>query len=265
MKSENKIAVYTAIFGNYDTLREPEYRSDLLKQADFFCFTDNKKIKSDFYHIVYVSPKYDNNVLNARYYKIMSHLVLADYEFTIWHDGAFQITTNNILELIEKYLPANEYVATFKHPYRQCVYDEVVACIRRNKENVFDLFYHIFNYYRKGMPANFGLIESSMIIRKNRSSKVVEMNEKWWQELHAFSSRDQVSFSYIWWKFNLNINFIPGNNDENQYFLRFPHQTSTNKNSVFKKIINRRYLGPMYWLKEAVVMVVFSLKRERKK
>ena len=41
---KNNVVIYTAIFGDYDDLKEPPKK--LARNCDFICFTNNKKLKS---------------------------------------------------------------------------------------------------------------------------------------------------------------------------------------------------------------------------
>ena len=50
----NKNCIYTAIIGDYDNLYTPKI---VTEGWDYICFTDNKKLKSDFWTIKYVPKK----------------------------------------------------------------------------------------------------------------------------------------------------------------------------------------------------------------
>jgi hypothetical protein len=47
--AKGKIAVYTAIFGSYDIVREPE---ENIEDIDYFCYTDNSNIKIKYFKII---------------------------------------------------------------------------------------------------------------------------------------------------------------------------------------------------------------------
>ena len=50
-KKEKAVVFYTAIFGEYDLLKEPPKK--LTTKCDFLCFTDNEKLRSKYYKIIY--------------------------------------------------------------------------------------------------------------------------------------------------------------------------------------------------------------------
>ena len=265
MPSDKNIAVYTAIFGDYDTLKEPKYPIALLNEADFFCFTDNKNIRSSFYQVIYVTPKFEQRVLNARFFKTMSHKLFPHYEYTIWHDGAFQIITSTMSELIKKYMIDNHYIASFNHPERDDLYDEAIECIKRRKERPIALLWQVFKCYWAGMPTSFGLIESSVLIRRgDKCVDLVRLNEIWWKEIRENTSRDQISFSYVWWKNKAKVNFIAGHNKRNSFFLRSPHQPNREQQSVFWRIVTNRYFSPIIAIRKLAVTVILFLKQKRR-
>jgi hypothetical protein len=41
--------------------------------------------------------------------------------------------------------------------------------------------------------------------------------EKWWEMILNYSRRDQLSFNYIAWKYNLNYTTLPWNEIENNF------------------------------------------------
>ena len=131
---KKKIAAYTAIFGNYDDL--PSVPSGLTG-CDLYCFTDNSKLESEVFNIVYIKPEYGESVRNARKAKVLSHKYLPEYEYTIWFDSSFDIIklTPNPLDWAKNVLGEND-LATFRHPFRFDVYEELEACVDGKKDKI---------------------------------------------------------------------------------------------------------------------------------
>lgn len=48
---QDRLAVYTVITGNYDTLKKPRY---IDTNCDYFCITNDKALTSDFYKMIYI-------------------------------------------------------------------------------------------------------------------------------------------------------------------------------------------------------------------
>src|SRR5688572_2248785 len=95
-----QIAIYTAIFADYDTLKLPPQDTG----CDYFCFTDNHNLRSDIYKIRLQSRRFANPARDARYYKILSHQVLPQYRYSLWVDASASFKFNNIQEFVRSTL-----------------------------------------------------------------------------------------------------------------------------------------------------------------
>ena len=110
-----KIAIYTAIFGDKDDLKEPiNYK--FCDQIDYFLITDNRDINSECYKILHKQAVYDDVTKNARYYKVIGIEEFKNYDCIIWHDANLQIFHNKISNLAE--LSKHSEIAFFKHSDR---------------------------------------------------------------------------------------------------------------------------------------------------
>lgn len=194
----NKIAIYTSIFGGKDTLRE----QIKFENVDYFCFTDNKDLKSDTFQIKYYPATSSDPVRSAKIFKMLPHIFLKDYEYTIWIDGNI-ILSPQFMELF-KYLEQGD-IALFKHPHRDCMYIEAAACVKRNKDNHYVIKTQVKQYHKEGYPGHNGLNTAGVIFRRNKSENVKKLNNAWWEEIQKFSRRDQLSFNYVLWKNKLNV------------------------------------------------------------
>lgn len=219
MSVADKIVVYTAISGDYDVLKTPEYITD---NCDYICFTDNPKLKSEVWTIK-PFPEFAvtlDRVRRCRYVKIMPHVLFPDYQYSIWVDGDIDII-GNINELIDRYFsnPNNELV-TFKHPERDCIYAEAEVCKKFLKDDIEIINKQISRYKKLGMPEHQGLIESGVILRKHNNQSVINLMEAWWSEVKNFSRRDQLSFNFVAWKYNFSYSTLEGScrDGNNDYF-----------------------------------------------
>ena len=219
----NRIAVYTAIFGNYDTLKIP-LSSELKKEPiDFICFTDNDQLTSDYFEIRIVKKKFKDPVRNARYYKINSHLVLPAYNVCCWIDANMIIITNSFNNLIDKYL-ANADLAIFQHSDRNCLYSEADWASDDQVDNTSIIRSQMKRYSDEGFPENFGLVASNVILRRNSSTRLKQFNEAWWKELSTGSRRDQLSFDFVRWKLKFPVEyFSEGRWDNSTIAIRSEH------------------------------------------
>lgn len=214
----NKICVYTCITGDYDVLKILNFPD---KNFDYICFTNNKKITSDFWKVIYISEDLDNLTL-ARKIKILGHEELEKYDLTIWLDGAMQLR-KPLSTFLKECCDLKKYdMIGFKHRERDCIYDELNACVSLFKETIenasnLEKFLRENNY-----PEHNGLIESTVLVRKN-NSHVDELMQLWFDMLCKFSRRDQLSFNYCLWKKTIKINMLNMNVFDNDYFVHQGH------------------------------------------
>ena len=191
----DRIVIYTAITGDYDELKEPLFLSDALT---YVCITNNPNIKSKVWNIEYVKDDSMDNVHLARHIKMNPHIYLREYETSVWVDGKYQI-----MDDLRKYIwmyQRQSNILCFPHPERQCICDEIAACIILNKGQKRDMLIQVSDYIRKGYPLNQGLYETGCMVRAHNDRQVKFLMKKWEDEILKYSIRDQLSFPYVCWK-----------------------------------------------------------------
>ena len=166
--------IYTANIGDYD----PPRKDDVLT------LSQGKLFKED--------------VRNARCYKILSHKYFPNEDITIWLDANIHLKEDTA-SFLDWFLGDND-IATWEHPYRDCVYDEANELIRLSNHPKF-AFRHDFqeqleHLKETGYPKNNGLAETNVLVRRN-TPEVNRFNEAWFAELCRYSHRDQLSFNPI--------------------------------------------------------------------
>jgi hypothetical protein len=187
---EFKTIVYTAIFGDKDTLL-PAPKFD---NCDFVCFTDNDDLLNDSkgWEICIQRLDPSNPRLNARLYKTIPHGFFSTHERSVWLDGNVTLNTHpeNVFSTMETPM------AVYKHPYAETLKDEEKLCSERgfNKDGI------ITNHAQTGV-----------IFRKHNDPKVIATMDTWFNEIRFKSIRDQISFSYSCWKNDLDYTIITDN------------------------------------------------------
>ena len=109
------ITVYTAIFGDYDVLRDPEGYNP---GCHYLCFSDSPQ-KSNVWETVKSQCLMTTSVLDARRRKILAHEFI-DTKYSIWLDGNLQLLRDPV-QVVTKYL-VNHDIALFAHCERNCIY-----------------------------------------------------------------------------------------------------------------------------------------------
>lgn len=215
MTPKRKYAIYTAIFGAYDELREPANKA-ILEEADFFCFTDDASLQSSRIQVIQVERLFEDPTRCARYYKIMEHPVLSDYEWTIWIDAnyVFEVASISAFRL-DRF--ENTPLITFRHSAHHCLYDQALVCIYAYNDHYYKILGQIIRYALAGMPVNFGLYETGILIKNKAHPKLGLLQQMWWQEVNKGSRRDQISLPYCLWKLNLQIGILEGFSFKNTF------------------------------------------------
>jgi len=172
------IAVYTAVFGDYDDVRAPA-----VPVQSWTVFGDD--------------PGEEHPRRAARYCKCLAHRMFPDADISIWLDGNVQL----LIEpewLVDEWL-GDADVATTLHPSRDCLYDEGQACVRKHKDTINRIESQMALYRSQNFPAHYGLAETRVVIRRH-SPMVALFNEMWWSQVSQYSPRDQLSFNWSLWR-----------------------------------------------------------------
>lgn len=209
---DKKIVVYSCIVGNYDSVKDPIYFND---NVEYILFSD-KDIKSNFWKVRKIPSKVlklKNKTLINRYIKLHPFEFFKDYDYSIYIDGNIKTLTDisGFVNCINK----KTGIAMFKHHSRKCIYIEEKACILQNKGNKDKIIKQIEKYKLEKFPANFGLLEGTIIVSDLKNENAKNLLIDWWKEFNDSESlRDQLSLPYVLWKNNYKIDDIGflGNN-----------------------------------------------------
>jgi len=100
----------------------------------------------------------------------------------------------------------------------------------------------MYSYSCKGYPSNNSLSENRVLIRSHKNKKVIDLMERWWNEINCWTLRDQLSLCYVAWELKIEIGLIFENpRFENEYFKWYPHRGYSVKlfDRLMKKVKNR--------------------------
>jgi glycosyltransferase involved in cell wall biosynthesis len=211
-------AVYTAITGKYDVLRDP---SVVTAGWDYVCFTDDPSLKSDIWTIAPIQVGSFDVVKAARRRKILSNEYLIGRDLTVWVDGKLKIECN-----------MDEFVARFHgpgpitmltHPDRDCIYDEAEACKRLRKDDPRTVDSHMSRIRLAGMPKKSGMVDTCIIIR-TQTPTIKKLEQEWWRMVESGSRRDQLSFNFVSWRSRTSYKSVPYNDVVGPLFTKFKHE-----------------------------------------
>lgn len=226
---ENKrIAIYTAIFGGYDELKEPEYISPY---CDYYIFTDRKVPENSVWKKLDYSFVQEMNGMDAyhlsKYVKIFPDKFFKGYDYSIWVDGTTTIVAD-LYAFIDRL--NGKIIGMFDNPVHDCIYTEANFLLYYNRVQENIIKKQINSYKNEGYPEHNGMYECTIIVRQHNNSECIKLMNEWWKQIETFSMRDQISFPYIIWKFDAKDQVVTlGRNRNFNPRLRFDKHTKTHK------------------------------------
>jgi hypothetical protein len=188
-------AVYTAIYGDYDILN-PVPADCQSADIAYVCFTDNDAVAAPGWQVRVEKPRFSHPRMAAKYYKTLSHVVLPEYDATLWIDASFQIEDPLFANDAFSYLDVAD-IALFPHPDRGCIYDEAKVSVTMEKYTNQPIKEQVEYYLASGHPRSAGLFACGIIARSSRSTSVRKLNELWMIENIRFTYQDQLSMAYL--------------------------------------------------------------------
>jgi hypothetical protein len=197
----NRNAVYTYVFGDYDSLKTP---TQLTRGWDYICFTDDPELRSDVWDVrLSVGDAADHALDRKRYavkHMTLAHRYVPRYDATLAVGGQFRIACDLDAFLARHFADEADDMMICRSPSRDCIYDEGEACKRYEKDDPAVIDAHVARYRAEGYPRNRGLYSTRFIARRGGRPAVEAMCELWFEEVLRGSRRDQMSLNYALWK-----------------------------------------------------------------
>lgn len=237
-----KYVIYTALTGGYDNLIQ---LSCVSPEFDYICFTDS--ISEKFNGIWEMRPipnVTDDKQRLSRYPKMHPHILLPEYEYSVYIDARVDIISQGFYDIIEDKISKGIMLSGVRHPDRDCVYEEFFAVYHLRKETNLGLLKKEYKFLRdNNFPDHIGLFEAGLILRKHNDASIIAQNETWWQLVNTYSKRDQLSYTYTLWKNGIPFDYLEnvGLNKENDYCKLTVHPGLWRNMPFFKRIRRRVY------------------------
>lgn len=187
-KPQERLAVYSALTGDYDDVHELLYKEE---GVDYLLFTNNPSLKSKTWRVVFVESELDN-VLLSREIKMLPHKYLGDaYDMSIYIDANAVIYGE--LSNLTKYLVGGKSFAVSRHGERNSVKEEIDIIVTNGLVAKKDAFSQYERYLNDGFCDDLGLAECSILVRKHRNDDLIKLMECWWKEFVNGVRRDQIA------------------------------------------------------------------------
>ena len=190
--------IYTCIVDGYDELRQPEVVDD---SYDYVCFTND--VSEDIIGVWKIRPipfACNDSTRLSRYVKILPHLVLEDYDVSVWMDANIVVKGRAFYDAVESKVDSGCLMAQVPHIGRDCVYDEIARCYKNLKIGFQEASKQRRHLKDEGFPRHFGMMENNLIFRRHNDPLVIRLSEGWWKEYMAYSRRDQLALMPVLWK-----------------------------------------------------------------
>lgn len=189
----NSIAIYTALFGGYDTLKE---HLDI-PGVDFIAFTDDETLATRDDWRVVVLPPSGNPRLDAKFPKIVGpqSAPLDRYEATIWIDATLEILTPAFAEEAVTDL-GPDGLAFYRSSPLGCIYQEAAISVGMPKYAGQPILEQVEHYRSLGHPDHSGLWPCA-VIGRSRSPRVDALMSDWMAENERWTLQDQISLPFV--------------------------------------------------------------------
>ena len=195
-KPDNRIVAFTAIVGNYDTLRVPRV---LDPDVDYVCFSDTPRSDLGVFEIRPLPFHHIDPVRAARFVKTHPHLLFPDHDIAIWMDATIVIA-RDVKPLIDRLIKSDRPVGGIVHLRGHDIYDEAYHCARSRKDDLVAIAAQVARYVAAGVPKGLAVPDSSFMLWNLRHPAAARILDSWWGEIASGSRRDQMSFNYALWR-----------------------------------------------------------------
>lgn len=236
-----RVAIYTAITGNYDSLKLPEVMDD---RFDYIVFSDTPMPETGVYDVRSISNSEKDGIRAARYVKTHPHELLKDYDVAIWIDANIMIL-DDIYSLVEDFIDSGKALAAIPHPLRDTIYEEAQECIARGKDNK-DLILKQINDYQSAGFDKKGLIESNFMMFDLNNTDLNKMLDTWWEQITTYSRRDQIGLPYAIAKHNIDYYQLtkrPNSIRNHSKFALMPHSGDKSVTEELNRQVSERLTG----------------------
>jgi hypothetical protein len=199
--------VYTCLFGYSEPFNDFVY--DRHGIDEFICFTDDPSLKSDFWRITLVNDRMLDAPRASKRIKHLPHRYLSDFDESLYLDNTVHLNERPS-SLFDAFLrPTGSPLVLFRHPDRQCVYDEADEVVRLRYDEPARIRRQMRIYETRGYPRARGLSTAPFLLRRHRDPVLVEVMENWFEQILLHSLRDQLSLDVVMWLRNFTPDYIP--------------------------------------------------------
>ena len=221
-----RIAIYSALTGDYDTLWEPIIYPHHNIKVDYILFTDNPALQSKQWQIRYLHDNCSPALL-SRKVRMFPHRLLPEYDVCIYVDASMFIYGDiaQLSSVVSKETP----FAITRHPARSTIREEAVAYADRMHidRSIAEQQYNL--YIEEGFKDDIPLTENGLFVAQNGHPRLVELLETWYEGYRTcLLPSDQIPLQPAMSKLEFtNYKLLNGSVWCNQFFMVMPHKSAS--------------------------------------
>lgn len=166
---------------------------------------------------------------HAKVFKVLPHLFVPGYDYYIWIDSTHMVAMHPE-QIISTYLKDSD-IALFKHPERNCVYNEADVIMGVKFDQLSYVQAQKIFYQSQSYPEENGLYELPCRIQRN-TPQIQALMLTWWELICKYSSRDQLSLPFALHMHDIKPSIMPGNANGIMRNNILPQVTSSNHRRV---------------------------------
>lgn len=224
------VTVLTACFGGYDELR-PQAAQDV--DVEWVAYTEDHRPTPPPWSAIRVSETavvgYSHPRLVAKRHKVL-HAAGCGAD-VVWIDANTEITDPSF---VRRALAArHDGIAVFRHPDRDCVYEEAEASLRLCPEKYSGqrIREQVDHYRTEGHPDHAGLYACGTVAWDWSAPTSHAIASAWWAEIERWTYQDQLSLPVVLRRLGVEPGILPARQTEkrgrgwigNRYQRIWPH------------------------------------------
>lgn len=197
--TDDRIAAYTCVIGNYDDILEPKGQSELF---DFYLISDKPPAADSRYKWIDVKTIVPDDIAGDytrmnRYCKINAHKIFHNYRRSLYYDGNVELAEDmsHFFDELQK-----TRIGVTTRNIWGCIYEEAMTLIEQRRDLPEKVYAQVEEYWREGFPKGFGMGLNNILVREHNHPVCKNIMEQWWNEVKTKCRRDQISFPYVLWK-----------------------------------------------------------------
>ena len=191
------LVIYKCLFGRNEHDNPAPVTDD--SSVDLICFTDDPDLRSSVWDVRLVQEDLIDAARQAKKIKQLPHRYLGKYAASMYIDNTITLREkpSAYFDLLDN---SESGHLAFRHPDRDCVYDEADAVLELGYDDPDRVREQIYIYRAAGYPEHHGLTTCTVMLRRHNDPSLVRVNEDWREQVLRYSKRDQLSLHVMFWK-----------------------------------------------------------------